>query len=146
MKTCLVSKPRVENDFSTIFDSFFNLTPFNGNHLERQSAFSPKVNIIEDDDSINMMFELPGMKKSDIKVLVKDSMLTVSGERKFEKEEKSDNFVRSEISTGSFSRSFNLPDTVLTDNVLADYKNGLLQISLLKREEVKPKEIEIKVS
>ena len=111
-----------------------------------RKRFSPKVNVAEKDDAISLTFELPGMEKSDIKVLVKDDILTVSGERKIETELKSDDSFRSEISSGAFSRSFNLPDTVKTDGVQADYKNGLLYVVLAKKEELKPKEIEIAVS
>jgi HSP20 family protein len=113
---------------------------------EAESAFAPRVNIRDSKDHLFLSFELPGMNKQDIKVVVKDGELIVSGQREFKSEEKDGSFIRSEIRTGKFSRSFTLPETVKADDVSADYKNGILEIQLAKREEVKPKEIEVKVS
>jgi HSP20 family protein len=93
-----------------------------------------------------LTFELPGMDKKDIKVQVKDSVLTVSGKRELKSETKEGNTVRSEIWSGSFSRSFTLPDSINPEKIAADYKNGLLEIRMDKLEEVKPKEIEVRVS
>ncbi len=148
MTRFLVNQNRVDNDFDRFFHNIFNQSffpshSFSGN---AENSFSPKVNVAERDDAISLTFELPGMEKSDIKVLVKDNILTVSGERKIETEVKSDDYFRSEISSGAFSRSFNLPDSVKTDGVQADYKNGLLHVVLTKKEELQPKEIEIAVS
>jgi len=79
-------------------------------------------------------------------VTMHDGLLTVSGRREFKQESKDDSCVRREIHSGEFSRSFTLPDTVDADKIQADYRNGLLEIKLAKLEEVKPKEIEVKVS
>lgn len=108
-------------------------------------SFSPRADIQENEDEISLTFEIPGMDKGDIKVSVVDNVLTVAGERKFKKEDKDGSYLRSEIRTGSFSRSFTLPDTVDADKISADYKDGLLLVKLAKREEVKPKEIEVKI-
>ena len=78
--------------------------------------------------------------------MVKDGNLIVSGQREFKTEEKDETFIRTEIRTGSFCRSFTLPETVNAENIGADYKNGILEVRLAKLEEVKPKEIEVKVS
>ena len=129
-------------EFENIFDGFFQ----NLSTASDSSNFVPKVNISEDDSNVRLTFELPGMEKGDIKVIVQDGILTVSGERKFEKKEETDKYVRSEIRAGSFSRSFTLSDTVNHETVSADYKNGLLEVSLAKKEETKPREIEVKVS
>jgi len=110
-----------------------------------EAAFSPRTDIQEDENELSLTFELPGMDKGDIKVSVVDGVLSVSGERKFKKEDKGANYIRSEIRTGSFSRSFTLPDTVDADKISADYKDGLLLVKMAKKEEVKPKEIEVKV-
>jgi len=104
------------------------------------------VMIRETNDNVQLTFELPGMKKDDIKVAVRDGVLTVSGSREFKSESKDDDYVRCEICSGSFSRSFTLPESVNSEKISADYKNGLLEIKLDKLEEVKPKEIEVKVS
>jgi HSP20 family protein len=113
---------------------------------EEESAFSPKVNIRDTKNHLTLSFELPGMDKQDIKVVVKDGELIVSGQREFKSEEKDGTFIRSEIRSGKFSRSFSLPDGVNADDISADYKNGILEIQLTKREEVRPMEIEVKVS
>ena len=147
--TKFILQPRkLENEI----DSFLSTVLHQG-HLpqfcateSKNVAFNPKVNIVEKDDSINLTFELPGLDKSQIKVLVKDNMLTVSGERKIETSEKAEGYIRTEIASGSFSRSFNLPETISQDSVNADYKNGLLHIRLAKKEESKPKEIEVQIS
>ncbi len=141
--TYLVPTNRISREIDNLFNSFFN---FPGVRTERCCDFMPRVNIKDTKDDVTLTFELPGMEKKDIKVMVKDDVLTVSGERSFKSEEKDDGFVRTEISTGLFSRSFSLPDTVDGEKISADYKNGLLEIKLTKREEAKPKEIEVKVS
>lgn len=148
MTRFLLNQQTAHNDFDKLFQSIFNQSAFpsNCNISDKENQFSPKVNVAERDDAISLTFELPGMEKSDIKVLVKDSVLTVSGERKIENEVKSDDYFRSEISSGAFSRSFDLPDTIKTDGVQADYKNGLLHVVLTKKEELQPKEIEIAIS
>jgi len=141
--TYLVPTNRISREIDNLFNSFFN---FPSVRTERRCDFMPRVNIKDTKDDVTLTFELPGMEKKDIKVMVKDDVLTVSGERSFKSEEKDDGFVRTEISTGSFSRSFTLPDTVDGEKISADYKNGMLEIKLTKLEEVKPKEIEVKVS
>jgi HSP20 family protein len=107
--------------------------------------FSPSVDIMESDDDVVLTFELPGMDKKNIKVWIEDSVLTVSGERKIRDEKKSDDYIRTEISEGSFTRSFTLPKTIDNSKISADYDNGLLTVKLVKTEEAKPKEIEVKV-
>jgi HSP20 family protein len=130
-------------DFDRLFGDFIN---FPTNWAEPEAEFIPRVNIKESKDDISLTFELPGMEKKDIKVTVKDGILSVSGERTFKSEEKEEDFVRSEIRTGKFSRSFTLPATVSPEKISADYKNGILEVRLEKIEEVKPKEIEVSVS
>ncbi|MDF1543889.1 MAG: Hsp20/alpha crystallin family protein [bacterium] len=128
-------------------DSLLNGCMVHSHDLETdEPRFAPRVNITEDTDNFFLTFELPGMDKGNIKVVVQDDNLTVSGERKFEREESGDGFIRSEIRTGSFSRSFNLPDNIDAEKVKADYNNGLLEVSIAKAEEKKPKEIEVKIS
>ena len=125
------------------FEDFFRW-PVRGR--EHQEGFAPKVNVDETKGEVKLTFELPGMDKSDIKVTVQEGILTVSGKREFKQESKDDCCVRREIRSGEFSRSFTLPDTVNGDKITADYNNGLLEIKLAKLEEVKPKEIEVKIS
>lgn len=129
----------LDRDLDTAFGNLFNFTNDLGN-----DSLVPRVNIHESDEEIRLTFEIAGMKSEDIKVTVKDNLLTVSGRREFKSEKVK--AVRTELRTGEFSRSFTIPETVDANSVTADYRNGLLQLVLKKKEEVKPKEIEIKVS
>ncbi|MCD6132850.1 MAG: Hsp20/alpha crystallin family protein [Deltaproteobacteria bacterium] len=109
------------------------------------SKWLPAVDIYEDKDSIYLDVEVPGMKKEDIKVKVEDKTLTVSGERKLEREEKKEGYYRVERNYGSFSRSFYLPDNVDSTKIKAKYENGVLKLSIPKKEEAKSKEIPVDV-
>jgi len=106
----------------------------------------PAVNIYEDEHTINIDAELPGIEEKDIDISMENNVLTISGERKLENEEKKENFHRIERSYGRFTRSFTLPPTVDSDNVNAVFNNGVLKITLNKKEEAKPKQIKIGVS
>jgi HSP20 family protein len=136
------STNRIAREMDSLFNSFFN---FPSLRTEISCDFMPRVNIQDTKDNVTLTFELPGMEKKDIKVTVKDDVLTVSGQRNFKSEEKDNGWVRTEISSGSFSRSFTLPDTVDPEKVNADYRNGMLEIKLAKRPEHKPKEIEVNI-
>lgn len=142
MRSCVVRPNRVASEIDSIFSDFLGYPKV---WSVSGASFVPRVDIVENDDSVSMKFEVPGMDKQDFKVNVNDKVLTVSGERKSESEEKSENYIRSEIRSGSFVRSFTLPDTVDVEKINADYKNGILELALGKREEAKPKEIEVKV-
>ena len=100
---------------------------------------------MESDDEIVLKAELPGIELKDVEVLIKDNILTLRGERKFEKEEKKENYHRIERSYGAFQRSFTLPATVEQDKVKAKMKDGILEVRLPKAKEAKSKKIEIEV-
>ena len=108
-------------------------------------AFVPPVDIYEDEHSVQLKLEVPGVEEKELDIKVENNTLTVSGERKFEKEEKEENFHRVERRYGSFSRSFTLPNTVSTDDIQANYENGVLKIRLNKRAEAKPKQIKVNI-
>ena len=108
-------------------------------------AFMPPVDIYEDEHSIQLKLEVPGIDEKDLDVKVENNTLTITGERKFEKEEKEENFRRVERRYGSFTRSFTLPNTVSTEDINASYDNGVLNIRLAKRAEAKPKQIKVNV-
>ena len=108
-------------------------------------GFVPPVDVYEDEHSIQLKLEVPGIDQKDLDVKVENNVLTVSGERKFEKEEKEENFRRVEHRYGSFTRSFTLPNTVNSEDVSADYNNGVLKIRLGKRAEAKPKQIKVNI-
>jgi HSP20 family protein len=103
----------------------------------------PSVDITETKDDIKVAAEVPGMTKEDISISLSDNVLTLRGEKKKEKEEKGKTFYRMERSYGSFARSFTLPSAVLANKVKAVHKDGILEITLPKAEEVKTKEIPI---
>src|SRR6202163_2074940 len=109
------------------------------------SSFAPPVDVYEDEHNITLKIEVPGIDEKDIDVRVENNTLTVHGERKFEKEEKEENFRRVERQYGSFTRTFNLPSTVDHENVQADYDKGVLKVKLAKKAEAKPKQIKVNV-
>jgi len=106
-------------------------------------SFVPPVDVYEDENSIQVRLEVPGIEEKDIDIRLENNVLTVQGERKFEKEEKEENFHRIERRYGSFTRSFTLPATVNSEEVRADYEQGVLKIRLPKRAEAKPKQIKV---
>ena len=104
-----------------------------------------QIDMYEKKDAFKIVAELPGMEKDAIKVIVRDDILTISGER-LKKDEKDGREIWSERYSGSFSRSFRLPDSIDKSGVSADYTNGVLEVTLAKKPEVLPKEIEVKVA
>jgi HSP20 family protein len=110
------------------------------------SSFAPAVDVYEDEHKITLKIEVPGIDEKDIDIRVENNVLTVTGERKFEKEEKEENYRRVERHYGSFTRSFTLPNTVNSENISADYDRGVLKVQLAKKAEAKPKQIKVNVS
>jgi len=110
------------------------------------TSFAPPVDIYEDEHNITLKLEVPGIDEKDIDVRIENNTLTVHGERKFEKEEKEENFRRVERQYGSFTRSFTLPSSVDSGQVSANYEKGVLNIKLAKKAEAKPKQIKVNVS
>ncbi len=109
------------------------------------TAFAPPVDVYEDEHNVTLKIEVPGIDEKDIDVRIENNTLTVHGERKFEKDEKEENYRRVERQYGSFTRTFSLPSTVNHDNVQADYDKGVLKIKLAKKAEAKPKQIKVNV-
>ena len=109
------------------------------------TTFAPPVDVYEDEHNITLKIEVPGIDEKDIDVRIENNTLTVHGERKFEEEEKEENYRRVERQYGSFTRTFTLPTTVDTENVSANYDKGVLKISLPKKAEAKPKQIKVNV-
>lgn len=126
------------NTFPTLFDTFFN----DFDRMERPSFANtlPSVNVIENEDNYHIQLAAPGLTRGDFKVNVHEDVLTISSEKKTENEEKEENYTRREFSYASFTRSFNLPETVDSDNIAATYNDGILNVNLPKKEEAKPKE------
>lgn len=131
---------RFDNLFGIEFGSLLRADSF------RNRELSPNVDIYEKDDKYVIKAEVPGLKKEDIKIDLKDNVLTISGEKKYEDINEKDNYIRVERSYGKFTRRFNVPDNVNPDSVTADYKNGVLNLTLPKKKESLPKQIDVKVN
>jgi HSP20 family protein len=109
------------------------------------TTFAPPVDVYEDEHNVTLKIEVPGIEEKDIDVRIENNTLTVHGERKYEKEEKEENYRRVERQYGSFTRTFSLPNTVDQESVQADYDKGVLKIKLAKKAEAKPKQIKVNV-
>ena len=118
----------------------------NGEEAMTLSEWSPLVDIVEDKQEYLIKAELPEVKKDDIHVMVENGLLTIKGERKFEKEVKDQRYHRVERAYGTFVRTFSVPDDADGSKVRAEFKDGLLTVHLAKSETAKPKQIEVKVS
>jgi len=129
----LMTLPR---DLDQFFGNF-------GMDYNTDTVWNPAVDIVENDKGYEVKAELPGMKKDEIKISFEDDVLSLSGERKNEKEENGKNFHRIERSYGKFERCFHLPKNVKANDIKADYKNGILTVNIPKSEEAKPREIAI---
>lgn len=134
-----------QDQFNRLFNETFSR--FLGeNEPTAKAAWAPAVDIYEKENSVVLKAELPGVDPKDVDIRIEDGTLYLKGERKFEKETKEENYHRIERSYGSFMRTFQLPRTLNADNVTAEYKDGILTLTLPKREEAKPKAIKIQVS
>jgi HSP20 family protein len=109
------------------------------------TTFAPAVDVYEDEHNVTLKIEVPGIEEKDLDIRVENNTLTVHGERKFEKEEKEENYRRVERQYGSFTRSFTLPNTVDSESISANYDKGVLKIKLAKKAEAKPKQIKVNV-
>jgi HSP20 family protein len=136
----------MEKRLSTIFGRAPVATNGDKKEAITVAEWSPFVDITEDDKEYLVKAELPEMKKEEIKINVHEDVLSISGERKYEKEEKGKKYHRVERAYGSFVRSFTLPEDADGSKINADYKDGVLKIHLPKSEKAKPKAIEVKVS
>jgi HSP20 family protein len=123
-----------------------NLTRAFGDEGIGRGAWSPSVDIFENKDQIVLEAELPGMKQEEFDLSIENNVITLRGERRFEKTEETDNYHRVERSYGAFTRSFTLPQTVSGEGATAEYNNGVLRVTLPKREETKPRRIEVTAS
>ncbi len=121
-------------------------SPFFGDWGKNQNAFTPRVDVTEDKDNLFVHAEIPGVKKEEVKVSVVGDVLTISGEKNSEKRDENKNYYRIERTSGAFSRSFTLPSEVTVDKIFAEYKDGVLNITLPKTEAAKvvEKQIEVK--
>lgn len=125
-----------------LFEPFFGRFGFDD--TPATGTWAPPVDVAEDAEKIHVKVEVPGMDEKDLKVNYEDGLLTISGERQFERQDDR-NYHRIERAYGSFTRSFSLPRTVDAGQIVANYRNGVLEIEIPKKEEAKPKQIAINV-
>lgn len=133
----------LQEDFNRLFGA--RLFSGLGGEETLSGNWSPRVDIFEDQNTIVVEADLPGVKPEDFKLSIENYKLTLSGERKFENESKGENWHRVERNYGSFTRTFTLPSTVNVEGVAADFKDGVLRVTLPKREEVKARNIQVQV-
>ena len=124
-----------------MFDEFWGRTAPEATAVE---TWAPRVDISEEDTAVLLTAELPGVSKDDVKVELKDGVLTLSGEKKSEHKEEKNGFYRSERVYGSFTRSFTVPETLDAEKIEAEYANGVLRLTLPKRPEAAPRLIDVK--
>ena len=133
----------LQNEVNRLFED--NFTRERSGHADL-ATWAPPVDIYETENELVVKAELPDFQDKDIDVRITNNTLTIRGERKFEKDVKEDNYLRIERAYGSFVRSFSLPNTVSSENIRADYRNGVLTLHMAKREESKPKQIKVSVA
>ena len=133
-----------QRDFDRLFRAAFSPAMAEGESSTR--TWAPPVDIYEDGDNLVLKAELPGINPEDVEVRVEENNLYLKGERKFEKEVKEENYHRVERAYGNFARTFSLPNTVDSEKVTANFMDGVLTLTLPKKEESKPKTIKINVT
>jgi HSP20 family protein len=134
----LLMKPQpFTRDVDRLFDAFF------GADRDQSRRWVPPVDLVEAEDHFVLKADLPGLSEQDVSIEVQDNTLTISGERKDEHESRERGWYRIERSFGSFSRSLTLPDGVDPDGISARFENGVLEVSIPKPEERKPRRVEI---
>ena len=136
----------LQNRLNSIFSDFANPTNEPQNESLNAGNFIPPVDIYEDAHRLVLKLEAPGIPQEDLEISVENQTLTVKGERKFVQDEKEENFHRIERRYGSFVRSFTLPPTVETGSAQASYENGVLTMTLQKKEAAKSKQVKIEVT
>jgi HSP20 family protein len=135
--------------FSTLQDQvnrIFNETVRSQGDESALTAWAPSVDIYETPNELVVKADLPEVDEKDIDIRVENNLLTIRGERKFDKSVTEDNYLRIERTYGSFSRSFSLPNTVNSEAIRAEYKNGVLTVNLPKREESKPRQVKVNIT
>lgn len=131
--------------FRELANLFENFAEGTGKDQLQAGTFIPPVDVYEDEHNVVLKLEVPGVNEQDLDIQLENNTLTVKGERKFEKEEKEENFHRIERRYGSFVRTFRLPNIVDSEKVEAHYDKGVLRISVAKKAEAKPKQIKVGV-
>jgi HSP20 family protein len=129
----------LQNEVNRVFDAFFG----GGANATRTRRWVPAMDLVETDDQLVLKADLPGLTSNDVNIEVKDGVLTVSGERRAEHEEKSEGLYRVERAFGHFSRSMSLPDGIDAEKIAADFHDGVLEVRIPKPEARKPHRVAI---
>ena len=135
----------LQNRLNSIFNDFTSSNGDMQNESLSAGNFIPPVDIYEDTNRLVLKLEVPGIPQEDLQINLENQTLTVKGERRLVKDEKEENFHRIERRYGSFVRGFTLPATIETDSAQANYENGVLSITLQKKEAAKPKQLKIEI-
>lgn len=135
----------IQGRVNRLFEAAFRDSREGDENVALGGSWAPVVDVFEQDGNFVLKAELPGVDPKQVAISVENSTLTLSGERKFENEVNRDSYHRVERAYGAFTRSFSLPSVVDTGKIKADFKDGVLKLTLPKREEAKPKQIEISV-
>ncbi len=133
---------RIWPETPSLFEEFFN-DPFFSPQARTSDRWLPAVDILEKDGNMVLRAEVPGVSEKDIDLKLEGNILTLKGEKRHEHEEERNNYHRMESFYGSFTRSFTLPDSVDRDHIKADYKNGILTVTIPQKPEVRPREIPV---
>jgi HSP20 family protein len=138
-------EPRGSSSFQDQVNRLFH-DAFETSDQSSLTTWAPAVDIFENQQELVVKADLPEVQPEDLDIRVENNVLTIRGERKFEKKENENNYLRVERTYGAFSRSFSLANTVNAEAIKAEYKNGVLELHIPKREEAKPKQIKVNVA
>jgi len=133
----------LQSEMNRLFNTFFDVPPSNGGGSIRR--WVPAMDLVETEDHFILRADLPGLTQDDVSIELEDNVLTVSGERKSEHEQREEGYYRVERASGTFARSLTLPDGVGPDGVEASFDHGVLEVRVLKPEERKPRKVSITV-
>jgi len=136
----------LQDRMNRLFSESYRSSPTGEEDWALGGSWAPAVDIYEQDNNIVLKAELPGVDPKDVDIRLENNTLTLRGERKFDEEVKKENYHRVERAYGAFTRSFTLPTVVDQGNIKAEFKDGVLRVTLPKREEAKPKQIQINVA
>ena len=134
----------MQNEMNRLFNTFFDSpTPGNGGANAAARRWIPAMDVVETEDHFVLRADLPGLSENDVNIELEDNVLTVSGERKSEHEQRNEGFYRVERSFGAFSRSLTLPEGVAADGIAASFDSGVLEVRIPKPEQHKPRKVQI---
>ena len=133
----------IQNEMNRLFNTFFETTPGQGSHSATSRRWLPAMDLVERESEFVLRADLPGLSEEDVNIEVEDNVLTISGERKSEHEERTEGYYRLERASGNFSRSLTLPEGVDPEKVQASFDRGVLEVRIPKPEQRKPRKVTI---